>query len=141
MRMMIVRPWILRKIRNGVVAALLGFPPIGDAIARMFSGIGIGYGHVAGESTLVGRRADDLPTDGGRLYEVMRSGGFVLVTEDGVPVPGDVRAVTRTDEGPALLVRPDGYIAWAGDSASGLWRGVLERWTARTSNSARPVSR
>jgi pentachlorophenol monooxygenase len=141
MRMMIVRPWILRKIRNGVVAALLGFPAIGDAIARMFSGIGIGYGHVAGESTLVGRRADDLPTDGGRLYEVMRSGGFVLVTEDGVPVPGDVRAVTRTDEGPALLVRPDGYIAWAGDSASGLWRGVLERWTARTSNGARPVSR
>ncbi|MFD9661838.1 FAD-dependent oxidoreductase [Rhodococcus sp. NPDC059968] len=141
MRMMIVRPWILRKLRNGAVAALLGFPPVGDAVARMFSGIGIGYGHDAGESTLVGRRAEDLPTDGGRLYEVMRSGGFVLVTEPGAPVPGDVHAVTRTDEGPALLVRPDGYIAWAGDSTSGLWRSVLDRWTARTSNGARPVSR
>jgi pentachlorophenol monooxygenase len=141
MRMMTVRPWILRKVRNVAVAALLGFPPIGDAIARMFSGIGIGYGHRAGESALVGRRVEDLPTGAGRLYEVMRSGGFVLVTEPGTPVPGDVHAVARTDAGPALLVRPDGYIAWAGDSSSGQWRSVLDRWSARTSTGARAVSR
>ncbi|QSE93603.1 FAD-dependent oxidoreductase [Rhodococcus pseudokoreensis] len=140
MRMMTVRPWILRKLRNGTVAAFLGFPPVGDAVARMFSGIGIGYGHDAGESALVGRRAEDLPTDAGRLYEVLRSGGFVLVTEPGAPVPDGIHAVARTADGLALLVRPDGYVAWAGDSRSGLWRGALDRWTARTAVGAGPVS-
>lgn len=38
--------------------------------------------------------------------------------------------VHRTDAGPGLLVRPDGYVAWAGDVTSGDWAGVLGRWTA-----------
>ena len=32
-------------------------------------------------------------TDAGRLYEVLRSGGFVLVTEPGARVPGEIHAV------------------------------------------------
>ncbi|MER6797425.1 hypothetical protein [Amycolatopsis mediterranei] len=36
----------------------------------------------------------------------------------------------RTDDGPGLLVRPDGYVAWAGAVESGDWAAVLGRWTA-----------
>ena len=40
----------------------------------------------------------------------------------------------RADAGPAVLVRPDGYIAWAGDSndRSG-WLAALGKWTAERS--------
>ncbi|MDT5008201.1 MAG: hypothetical protein QOJ24_5377 [Mycobacterium sp.] len=35
-----------------------------------------------------------------------------------------------TDAGPAVLARPDGYIAWAGASSdSGAMNSVLSRWT------------
>lgn len=48
----------------------------------------------------------------------------------GVSTP--VIQARRTDDGSALLVRPDGYIAWAGSTAdpseaSG-WRRVLRQW-------------
>jgi pentachlorophenol monooxygenase len=136
MRMMTLRPWVLRKIRNVVVATLLRFPPTGGAVAETFSGIGIRYEHRTGDSELVGRRAEDIPTAAGRLYEVLRSGGFVLIAERDVAVPSGVHAVTRLGDGPALLVRPDGYIAWAGDSASDGWRVALMRWTGRMPVSA-----
>ncbi|MCQ4122689.1 FAD-dependent oxidoreductase [Rhodococcus tibetensis] len=136
MRMMTLRPWVLRKLRNVVVAALLRFPPAGRRIAGTFSGIGIRYGHRPGESDLVGRRVDDIPTAAGRLYEVLRSGGFVLITERDAPVPDGVHAVSRLGDGPALLVRPDGYIAWAGESASEGWRTVSKWWTGRASVAA-----
>ncbi|QHE70150.1 FAD-dependent oxidoreductase [Rhodococcus sp. WAY2] len=131
MRMMTLRPWVLRKLRNVVVATLLRFPPTGGAVAKTFSGIGIRYGHRTGDSVLVGRRAEDIPTVAGRLHEVLRSGGFVLITERDVVVPSGVHAVTRLGDGPALLVRPDGYIAWAGDRAFDGWRVALKRWTGR----------
>ncbi|AOW94551.1 FAD-dependent oxidoreductase [Rhodococcus sp. WMMA185] len=133
-RMMTVRPWILRQVRNVVVASLLRFPPIGDAVAGRFSGISIDYGRRRGEHPLVGRRAADLRTNHGPLYEVMRSGGPVLVTERDAPPPDGVHAVSRMGDGPALLVRPDGYIAWTGVSATGGWREVLLEWTADAGN-------
>jgi hypothetical protein len=47
-------------------------------------------------------------------------------------VAGVVEA-ERTDAGPAVLVRPDGYIAWAGASSDcGAMDGVLSRWTGLT---------
>ncbi|SDH47439.1 2-polyprenyl-6-methoxyphenol hydroxylase [Sinosporangium album] len=68
---------------------------------------------------LTGRRAADGPTEAGRLYEVLRAGTFVLLADQGVPTPYRDRVRwakplhgTRPE---ATLIRPDGYVAWAGD--------------------------
>jgi pentachlorophenol monooxygenase len=76
----------------------------------------------------VGRRAADLPlVGGGRLYEAMRDAGWVLVHGSATAPDGPgVSVVRRSDPGPDLLVRPDGYVGWAG-SGDG-WREELSRW-------------
>ena len=43
----------------------------------------------------------------------------------------DLHQAERADFGSAVLVRPDGYIAWAGDSADcSEWLAALARWAA-----------
>src|SRR5882757_6947227 len=76
---------------------------------------------------LVGTRVPDVALGSGRLYEALRGGRFVLVT------PGatarayqagehegrkDRLAVESWASGrrTTLLVRPDGYVAWAAES-------------------------
>ncbi|WP_411081982.1 FAD-dependent monooxygenase [Streptomyces sp. cmx-18-6] len=77
-----------------------------------------------------GDRAPDGPAgEHGRLFDVFRGAHFTLLalgTDAGLPTAGD--ASVRTYRGPAceaygdglFLVRPDGYIGWAGEDASGL---------------------
>ncbi len=128
-RMLLVQSWSAKKIRNIVVGAALRIPPVAARIAAMFSGIGIAYGHRRGENSLVGTRAPDLPLTTGRLLEALRDGGFLLVLEKNSPAVEFVGSVSRrVDDGPAMLVRPDGYVAWAGDSAAGEWAAVRTRW-------------
>jgi len=73
----------------------------------------------AGDGRLVGRRMPDIECDGTRLYEVLRSGRFVLVTAAGtgsiaVDWPGVDYVVHADRTLPAAMpVRPGGYIAWA----------------------------
>ncbi|GFH36274.1 FAD-dependent monooxygenase [Streptomyces pacificus] len=93
--------------------------PAKDKAMGTISGIGISYGTPRGAHRLTGRRAPDLALREGRLYELLRAGEFVLVaadTSDAAPpaTPGAVtRAHWREPNRKALLVRPDGYIAWA----------------------------
>lgn len=94
----------------------------------MISGIGIAYDRPRGAHRLTGTRAPDLELGEGRLYELLRKGEFVLVTPGtgtsaeaagprAIPtVPGNVvRAHWASGRGDSLLIRPDGYIAWAED--------------------------
>jgi hypothetical protein len=84
-------------------------------VAGSFAGTTLRYGRRG----LVGTRATQIPLLAGRLTELQRTGGFVFVHERGatpLETLGMLQA-ERADRGPAVLVRPDGYIAWAGASA------------------------
>ena len=83
------------------------------------SGIGVRYPRRRGEHALVGRRMPDVVCADGRLYELLRDGRFVLLTRGAAAAerPG-VRVAAHTDPRlpAAVLVRPDGYVAWASDT-------------------------
>jgi hypothetical protein len=88
-------------IRRFLIRVLLKLPRVRKAIAERLSGVGIHYGSARWE----GGRMPDYETgqEAGRsrVYEVLRSGEFAeFEGKDGLP--------------PHVLVRPDGYIAWAG---------------------------
>jgi hypothetical protein len=79
----------------------------------------------------------DLPdVDRHRVYEALRTGRFVLVARAGVPVAGfqsERLTAVSVDLGaktPAVtLVRPDGYVAWASDTADdAAVRTAVEHW-------------
>ncbi|MFG2828889.1 FAD-dependent monooxygenase [Streptomyces sp. NPDC048434] len=115
--------------------------PLSGRAIRTVSGIGISYAAGPGAHPLAGRRAPDIRLAGGnRLYALLRQGKFVLLTPADEPSglrPAADRVVTaswRSDRRTALLVRPDGYIAWATDAtapaerATAL-RAALLHWT------------
>jgi hypothetical protein len=139
-----LHPRFARRIRDLMAPRLLRIPRVRDAIAGSFAGTTLRYGHRKGESSLVGTRATQIPLTRSRITELQRLPGFVFVRELGaaaVDAAGLLQA-ERTDGGPAVLVRPDGYIAWAGDSADRpAWFRALAHWTGRTLQLFSPAPR
>ncbi len=129
---------VLRSVRNAVLRAATRSPAVARRIGRTVSGIGIRYPAPRGADPLVGQRAPDLALAGDgptRLYEALRGGQFVLVTRDQPPegVADRLVVVRPADSAtPTMLVRPDGYVAWAAertdpasrDAAVHQWLGV-----------------
>lgn len=113
-----LHPRIARAARNFLAPRLLRRPRVRDAVAGSFAGTGLRYPHRRGEHRLVGTRATEIPLREGPLTRLQRNAGFVLIREHGAPTVGvgGLVEAERTDTGPAVLVRPDGYIAWAGRS-------------------------
>ncbi|MFI5621533.1 FAD-dependent monooxygenase [Streptomyces sp. NPDC051567] len=114
----------VRRAARSLGAALLGrIGPAQERALGVVSGIGIAYPPPPGTRRPAGRRAPDLAlAHGQRLYEVLRAGGFVLVTPPGPATPPGAplthvhwRARDRTA---CVLVRPDGYVAWSAPRAT-----------------------
>ncbi|GIJ43862.1 FAD-dependent oxidoreductase [Virgisporangium aliadipatigenens] len=121
---------VLSRSRLGVQARNLGIRtalslgPVRRALADRITGVGIRY---AGDGQWAGRRFPDVDSGGLHgVYEALRDGGFVVAHRGpapSVPVP----AVPVGSAAPLLrytLVRPDGYIAWAGGDEAGLAAAV-----------------
>ena len=105
-----MRGRFLRHARNFVGALMLGIPAVQHKGAGNVSGIGISYGRRRRSG------ADVALTNGGRLYEALRDGQFVLVVPNGVRWR-DRRTHIRVVDAAVdklTLVRPDGYAAWSG---------------------------
>ncbi|MFD9701425.1 FAD-dependent monooxygenase [Lentzea sp. NPDC059081] len=104
-----------RLARTVLGGAALRLPPVARKAAGTISGIGIDYRHAP--------RAQDLTLrDGGRLYEALRDGKFVLVAPEAAApaIAGSqdrvVLAPLADAARPWSLVRPDGHVAWQGGS-------------------------
>jgi 2-polyprenyl-6-methoxyphenol hydroxylase-like FAD-dependent oxidoreductase len=121
-----------RALRRVVITVLLSVPATRHLLEGRLSGIGIRYPRPRGAQPLTGRRMPDVDCSGTRLYELMRDGQFIAVTSDKIDVGRpDVTVAVHADPGlpAAVLVRPDGYVAWAGERAEvgaavGHWCGT-----------------
>ncbi|MEV8536254.1 FAD-dependent monooxygenase [Streptomyces sp. NPDC051211] len=115
----------VRAARQVGAVALGGLPAVRNRALGLITGIGIAYAAPPGGRPPAGRRAPDVPlAHGGRLYEELRAGGFVLLTPAGTPPPppgppyfrqAHWRDPHRTA---CALIRPDGYVAWSADRES-----------------------
>ncbi|MEW2355380.1 FAD-dependent monooxygenase [Spirillospora sp. NPDC029432] len=121
-----------RLARTLLGALLTRVRPAADRAAAMITGIGLAYRAGRGSHRLTGRRAPDAELREGRLYELLRGGRFVLISPGEPPagVPERVATARWTgDRRTTVLVRPDGYVAWASGAPdpAGL-RAALARW-------------
>ncbi|MER7987553.1 FAD-dependent monooxygenase [Streptomyces noursei] len=153
-RLALLRAAPARALRRLGGQFLIHLPSLSRWVIGGVSGIDVAYPAGPGAHRLAGRRAPDLRLAGGRrLYELLRQGTFVLVTPAGeIPegatrTPATDRVVTAcwaSERRTALLVRPDGYVAWAtdatapGERAAAL-RSALARWTGAGSDLTDPT--
>jgi len=129
-RLNIARSPARRVLRWAVHHLFVPLPPVQARLARDYSGISIAYAPQPASHSLAGTRLPPgrLTLAGGgtsRLYELFQDGRFVLLlagpgADDPDILPARIRTVryTRCQPGglpPAVLVRPDGYIAWASE--------------------------
>jgi 2-polyprenyl-6-methoxyphenol hydroxylase-like FAD-dependent oxidoreductase len=119
------RPRTPGAARRTALRAATHIPPVARRMARAFSGIDVSYPAPPEAHPLTGRRAPDVPLCNHgpkRLYEALRCRRMLLVTPPNAMLPAPLTAgwtdrvkVVGAD-GPTdklVLVRPDGYIAWA----------------------------
>jgi 3-(3-hydroxy-phenyl)propionate hydroxylase len=144
------RPGAQAEALRETVAALLGTDEGNDVIGTMIAALDLKY-PIGDEHPLLGRRVPDLDlktADGTvRLYELLHAGRPILLDFDGtlgsaldgwtdrvdhveairptdrwaIPAVGDIPASS------ALLVRPDGYLAWLPEADADL-RAALTTW-------------
>ncbi|MER7698756.1 MULTISPECIES: rifampin monooxygenase [unclassified Streptomyces] len=116
-----------------LLSRLMDFDEVNAYLTGMITAVDIRYDLGEGHD-LLGRRMRDLELGRGRLYDLTHDGRGLLLDRTGrLSVAGwadRVDHVVDTAEGldaPAVLLRPDGHVAWAGAAQEELL-GVLPRW-------------
>jgi 2-polyprenyl-6-methoxyphenol hydroxylase-like FAD-dependent oxidoreductase len=118
-----------------LLTELFDYPGTRRHVANLMSGTDTHY-KTTSTHPLAGRWLPDMPLDNGtRVAELMRSARPVLLTTAAVDVSAAAEwsdrvdiITTTTDLGAgAVLVRPDGYVAWAGNDNRGLTE-ALTTW-------------
>ncbi|MFE0677904.1 rifampin monooxygenase [Streptomyces sp. NPDC058867] len=109
-----------RAVRR-LVSELMDIDEVNRYLIEKITAIGVRY-DVGEGPALLGRRLRDMPLKGGRLYSLTHAGRGLLLDSTGrLSVAGwDDRVDHVVDTGeeldvPAVLLRPDGHVAWAGD--------------------------
>ncbi|PSM42572.1 FAD-dependent oxidoreductase [Streptomyces dioscori] len=116
---------------------LMDFEEVNRYVTEMITAVGVRYDF--GEShddghDLLGRRMRDIELKRGRLYSLMHEGrGLLLDRTGGLSVSGWSDRIDHVvDAGgqldvPAVLLRPDGHVAWAGEDQQALL-AQLPKW-------------
>ncbi len=120
-----------------LLSELVDFEDVNRHLIEKITAIGVRYdfGDDFGDGhELLGRRMRDITLKRGRLYELTRTGRGLLLDQTGrlsVAGWGDrvdhVVDVSEELDVPAVLLRPDGHVAWAGEDQRELL-GRLPRW-------------
>jgi 2-polyprenyl-6-methoxyphenol hydroxylase-like FAD-dependent oxidoreductase len=118
---------------RGLLAELMDFEDVNRYLIEKIIAIGIRYDFGEGHD-LLGRRLRDLSLKQGRIYERMHAGRGLLLDQTGqLSVTGwtdrvdHVVDVSVELDVPAVLLRPDGHVAWVGEDQPDLL-SLLPRW-------------
>ncbi|MEC3914432.1 rifampin monooxygenase [Nocardia sp. CDC160] len=116
-----------------LLTELMTFPEVKKHLTEKVIAISTRYDLGDGPDAL-GRRQRDIPLKKGRLYELMHQGRGLLLDQTGTLSTAGwsdrvdhVVDVSEELDTPALLLRPDGHIAWLGSDQPSL-NTALTRW-------------
>ncbi|MGN9803063.1 rifampin monooxygenase [Micromonospora sp. L32] len=116
-----------------LVAELMDFENVHRYLIEKITAIGVRYDFGDGHE-LLGRRMRDIGLKRGRLYELLHDGRGLLLDRTGrLSVTGWADRIDHVVDGseeldaPAVLLRPDGHVAWAGEDQADLL-SQLPRW-------------
>lgn len=122
-------PTALREL----FSRLMDFEEVNRYVTGLITAVGVRYDLGEGHA-LLGQRLRDVRLKQGRLYELMHGGRGLLLDQTGrLSVRGwadrvdHVVDVSEDLDVPAVLLRPDGHVAWAGEDQAELL-DQLPRW-------------
>ncbi|MGH3309746.1 MAG: rifampin monooxygenase [Streptomyces sp.] len=121
-----------RSVRR-LLSELMDFEDVNRYLIEKITAMRVRYDFGEGHE-LLGRRMRDVALKRGRLYELMHDGRGLLLDQTGrLSVKGwadrvdHVIDVSEELDVPAVLLRPDGHVAWAGGDQQDLL-GRLPKW-------------
>lgn len=128
---------------------LMDFEEVNRYVTGIITAVAVRYDFGEGHE-LLGRRMRDVQLERGRLYGLMHGGRGLLLDQTGrlsaaawADRVDHVVDVSRELDAPAVLLRPDGHVAWAGENQQDLlahlptWFGTRTPTTSAAATTAR----